>query len=178
MKVLVSLLVLLFVFRSYGGDASFSLESSTFKDGGPIPAKCAMKGVKGGENVSPALSWRNPPAGTKCFILICVDRHPVAQGWTHWTVLNVPAAKDGLKEGESVSGSGVSVLANSFKTSGWGGPMPPPGGGKHSYVFTLYALSAPAMLHIPAAPLPESYILSCVKDSILGEASITGTFER
>ncbi len=175
---LLPLILLFAALSSFGGEAAFTLESSTFKDCGPIPAKCAMKGVKGGENVSPALSWRNPPAGTKCYALLCVDRHQAANSWIHWAILNIPASKDGLKEDEGVSETGVLILFNSFKFAGWGGPMPPPGSGEHRYVFTLYALSKRVVMHVPLAPLPESYVLPYVKESLLGSASITGTFER
>ena len=41
-------------------------------------------GCSGG-NASPALSWKNPPAGTKSFVLTVYDKDaPTGLGWMHW----------------------------------------------------------------------------------------------
>jgi hypothetical protein len=47
-------------------DMTFSLRSSAFSKGEPIPAKYTADG----ENLSPPLEWSDPPAGTKSFALI------------------------------------------------------------------------------------------------------------
>src|SRR2546422_7890398 len=49
-----------------GGPSSFEIQTTAFKPGGDIPRKftCA------GQNVSPALRWTEPPAGTESFALI------------------------------------------------------------------------------------------------------------
>jgi Raf kinase inhibitor-like YbhB/YbcL family protein len=183
MKRLLAALFLASAFALNAADAVFTLESSTFKDGGALPLECAMKAA-GGKNLSPALSWRNPPPGTKFFALLCVDKDPMAQNWIHWIALNIPVAAPALQEGDPFKGlvrgpGGVWELANSFKTAGWGGPMPPPGSGPHSYEFSLYALSEKLALHVPYnAAFSERYLLECMEGKILGKASITGTYER
>src|SRR5438105_5719467 len=48
---------------------TFSLRSSAFSKGEPIPAKYTADG----ENLSPPLEWSDPPAGTKSFALIVED---------------------------------------------------------------------------------------------------------
>mgnify|MGYP002652592559 CR=1 FL=1 len=57
--------------------AAFTLSSSSFKDGERLPAKMAGNNKQNpncvGENVSPALSWANPPAGTKSYALLMFD---------------------------------------------------------------------------------------------------------
>lgn len=175
---LLPLILLFAALSSFGGDAAFTLESSTFKDGGPIPAKCAMKGVKGGENVSPALSWRNPPAGTKCYVITCIDKHPIAQSWVHWMLFEIPGDCHSLQEGASLSAmpNGCVERNNGFKLSGWGGPMPPPGSGAHQYLFTIYALDERIMQK--GENVSEKQFMKPFNGNIIGSASITGTFER
>ncbi len=54
-----------------------------------------------GENVSPQLSWVNPPAGTKSFALLMVD--PEGRGGAgvnHWVAYGIPADVTGFAEGE------------------------------------------------------------------------------
>ena len=47
-------------------------------------------GCSGG-NASPALSWKNPPAGTKSFVLTVYDKDaPTGLGWMHWVVADIP----------------------------------------------------------------------------------------
>ena len=62
----------------------FMLTSSAFKDGTPLAKKNAGDNKSNpncvGENVSPPLSWSNPPAGTKSFALTMVD--PEGRGGT------------------------------------------------------------------------------------------------
>ena len=54
----------------------------------------------GGGNVSPALEWRNPPAGTRSFALLMHDPDaPGAQGFWHWVVYDIPPATSALPAG-------------------------------------------------------------------------------
>src|SRR6516165_2823578 len=56
---------------------AFTISSSSFKDGERLATKMAGNNKQNpncvGENVSPALSWSNPPAGTKSYALIMYD---------------------------------------------------------------------------------------------------------
>ncbi len=58
----------------------FSLTSSAFKDGTMLEKKNAGNNPKNpncvGDNVSPTLSWSNPPAGTRSYALVMVDSDP------------------------------------------------------------------------------------------------------
>ena len=58
----------------------FEISSTTFKDGAMLPVKAANSKANApnnancvGENVSPQLSWMNPPDGTKSFVLLMED---------------------------------------------------------------------------------------------------------
>ena len=53
-----------------------------------------------GENVSPALEWKNVPAGTKSLSLQIQDPDaPTGSGFWHWAVYNMPADTKGLAQG-------------------------------------------------------------------------------
>src|SRR6266498_3199127 len=112
----------------------FILSSPAFAEGQTIPVDYSCKGA----DISPALSWTEPPAGTQSFALIMFD--PTAS-WTHWVLYNIPASTRDLKEDmpkDTPKLSDESLQANnSGGRHGYGGPCPP---SKHTYVFTLYAL--------------------------------------
>lgn len=99
-----------------------------------------------GQNVSPALSWRGAPAGTKSFAVTVYDPDaPTGSGWWHWVVYNIPATATSLPAGAgSPNGAGMPNGARQgntdFGTAGYGGPCPPPGDRPHRYVFTVFAL--------------------------------------
>ena len=161
-------------FVLHGDD--FTLSSTSFKNGGDIPAKFAMKSVAGGKNISPQLSWEGAPEGTKSFAVTCIDLHPLAKRWVHWMVINIPADKDSLPEGASgeKTPKGSLEIENSFGDIGWGGPQPPPGSGKHEYLFTVYALGTdkiPVRKETASAPLIE-------KGNTLAKAELKGYFSR
>ncbi len=54
-------------------DEGFVLRSPAFVDGGDIPVKYACIYEPGGQNISPPLSWENPPSGTKSYVLFVHD---------------------------------------------------------------------------------------------------------
>ena len=53
-----------------------------------------------GQNISPALQWSNPPAGTKSFAVTMYDPDaPTGSGWWHWVMYNIPASTMSLADG-------------------------------------------------------------------------------
>ena len=61
-----------------------------------------------GGNTSPALTWRNPPAGTKSYVLTVYDPDaPTGIGWTHWVVANIPAETRSLPAAITPEGQGL-----------------------------------------------------------------------
>jgi Raf kinase inhibitor-like YbhB/YbcL family protein len=153
--------------------------SNAFADGGPMPAVHATRQVAGGANVSPRFDWDRVPAGTRSFALAMVDLHPVAHGWVHWLVVDVPGDVRGLAEGASNTSSmpyGARELAGTRGERGYSGPQPPPGTGDHPYQTRLFALDV-ARLDIPdGASLTE--VETAVVDHVLATATTTGLFGR
>src|SRR5213594_4031045 len=123
----------------------FMLTSSAFKDGTPLAKKNAGNNPKNpncvGENVSPPLSWSNPPAGTKSFALTMVDPEGrQGLGVIHWVAYGIPASVTGFAEGETSQLSDKYVGGKSTQGLGYYfGPCTPPATGMHHYTFTLIA---------------------------------------
>lgn len=146
-----------------------SVTSSAFEPGGRIPKKHTGEGP----DVSPPLGWSGIPDGTKEIALVCDDPDaPRAEPWVHWVVYKIPARSEGLAEGsagETLEGK------NDFGETGYGGPMPPPGHGVHHYHFKIYALDTELELDVGAT---KAQLLEAMKDHILAEGELVGTYER
>jgi Raf kinase inhibitor-like YbhB/YbcL family protein len=163
--------------------ASFTLTSTAFKNNGAIAPKYSFNQMGcTGENLSPPLEWKNPPAGTKSFALMVHDPDaPTGSGWWHWVVYNIPADTMSLPEGAGAADGhalpkGTVQGTTDFGKPGWGGPCPPPGSGKHHYNFTLYALKVDKIDVPPGAS--AAMVGFNVNANKLGQAKLTGTFEQ
>lgn len=127
--------------QSTGGSASapaipsaISVHSSAFADGGTLPARYTCDGA----GDIPPLSWTHVPAKTRALAVIVDDPDAPGGTFTHWILLDIPAATRSVAQGD------VSSAAHSGKNSsgstGWTPPCPPSGDGAHHYRFTVYAL--------------------------------------
>jgi Raf kinase inhibitor-like YbhB/YbcL family protein len=133
-----------------------------------------------GQNISPALQWSNPPAGTKSFAVTMYDPDaPTGSGWWHWVMYNIPAATTALPDG---AGNGKNAPSGStqgmtdFGNKGYGGPCPPVGDKPHHYHITVFALKVDK-LDVPgnATSAMVGYNLNANR---LGTARLTGLFGR
>lgn len=100
-----------------------------------------------GENTSPALNWKNAPAGTKSFAVMVhdADAPTGGAGFWHWVVVNLPVTTSGLVQGAGSANSpslpeAARQINTDFGSPSWGGPCPPQGRAPHRYTFTVYAL--------------------------------------
>ncbi len=139
-----------------------TLHSSSFGDGQEIPQKYGGKG----RNVSPELSWEDAPEGTESFALAMVDTDPVARGYVHWLVADIPPQTTELPEG--------SVPAEASQVSPYVGPTPP--AGTHVYELTVYALDTPH-LDLPRDADPADFGVA-VAEHTIESARLVGTFTR
>jgi Raf kinase inhibitor-like YbhB/YbcL family protein len=144
--ILAGALVFTSVFGTHAASAAgaFTLSSSDFKDGERLPQKFAGNAKSNpncvGENVSPELSWSNPPEGTKSFALLMFDpegRPP--GGVSHFVAYGIPASATSFAQGELSKPSEKYVGGEStMKLGNYFGPCTPPGA-PHHYTFTLIA---------------------------------------
>lgn len=109
--------------------AKFTLTSSDVHAGKTIPAAHIFNGMGcTGNNISPALSWSDAPAGTKSFAITVYDPDaPTGSGWWHWVVYNIPASVTSLPAGAGdatrhlLPASAVQGKTD-FGSAGYGGP--------------------------------------------------------
>src|SRR5438105_4599360 len=101
------------------------LNSQAFETTGTIP----RRHTGAGEDVSPALSWTAPPAGTKSLALLMEDPDAPAGTWVHWMMYDLPPQTQGLPEGvpkaaELPNGAkqGLCWGVDSFNKLGYQGP--------------------------------------------------------
>lgn len=152
---------------------AFELTSSAFQPGGEIPRKHTCDGA----DVSPALAWSDPPAGTASFALVCDDPDAPAGTWVHWVLYEVPASSRQLPEGvppEPILKDGSRQGTNDFRKTGYGGPCPPRGS-RHRYFFRLYALDT--MLGL-APGKTKAALLKAMEGHVKGEAELVGRYGR
>ena len=152
---------------------SFQISSSAFSPSQTIPKKFTCDGF----DVSPALSWNEPPSGTETFALIADDPDAPVGTWVHWVLFDLPSAARSLEEGvpkqEQLS-NGARQGRNDFKKVGYGGPCPPPGK-PHRYFFKLYALDT--QLNLPSAAT-KAELERAMKGHILAQAELIGRYGR
>ncbi|MGE0160617.1 MAG: YbhB/YbcL family Raf kinase inhibitor-like protein [Gemmatimonadales bacterium] len=174
----------------------FSLTSSAFVESGVIPVRYSGDG----DNVSPPLSWRGAPSGTRSFALVLVDPDvpwgqtvPVygempppgtqpADFFIHWIAIDIPPTVTSLPDGASPGNmpAGVIEPANSFGLFGgepnqYGGPAPPPQTKAHAYRFVLYALDVDAVPGV-SAESDFAAVTQAMAGHVLAATTLTGYF--
>lgn len=166
--------------------APLTLTTTAWPDGGVIPVKYSQAG----EQLSPALSWSNVPAGTVSFVLNMIDPDVAIQRGTqtqpHWIVWNIPGTATGLPEGIP-AGPQLANGARQISASGlqYRGPGAAATGPMHHYTFELYALdttidvtasSNPQL--VPAALETRAAVMQAMQGHVLGKAVVVGLFRR
>ncbi len=133
-KVLALGLALMFIICSmaFADETTLKLTSTSIikvdgDDVGNLLTSCAANNKfnkpKGGGK-SPQLSWTKVE-DAKYYAVCMFD---VTANWTHWLAKSLPAKKTSLKLGAYT------------KSSGYIGPYPPAGSGRHIYVIQVFAL--------------------------------------
>jgi Raf kinase inhibitor-like YbhB/YbcL family protein len=156
-----------------GATMPFSLQSNAFQEGADIPRQFTCEGA----DVSPSLTWSEPPQKTQSLALIVDDPDAPVGTWVHWVAWNIPAATRQLPENVSKTADlpgGGRQGNNDFKKTGYGGPCPPPGK-PHRYFFKLYALDSTLDLK-PGAGKKE--LDQAMKGHVLAEAQLMGKYQR
>lgn len=151
----------------------FEISSTAFKHGESIPREHTCDGA----DVSPPLAWRDAPAGTVTFALICDDPDAPVGTWDHWVIWNIPGTSSGLPSGvprEDILPDGARQGKNGWGTNGYRGPCPPRGK-PHRYFFRLYALDTTLDLRPGAS---KQQVLAAMKGHILAQAEFYGLYQR
>lgn len=142
------------------------LTSSAFKDTEIVPVSYTCEGP----NISPPLNFVDIPTETKSLVLLIEDPDAPAKPWVHWLVFNIPPTTNHVEAGQIPTG-GTEGIANGG-THGYEGPCPP--SGKHTYIFSLYALNS-------VLPLPSTAdrkdVLEAMKERVIETAQLTGVYQ-
>jgi Raf kinase inhibitor-like YbhB/YbcL family protein len=155
---------------------SFTLTSPAFDHGAPIPDR--HRGRLFGANISPALAWATPPAGTVELVLIVQDPDaPRREPATHALTLGIDPSLNGIPENGLTDPSpipGIKHGKGALGHRGWAGPLPPRSHGPHSYAFQLFALD-----YHP--DLPDKFTLAdalhVMAGHVIARARLDGTYE-
>jgi Raf kinase inhibitor-like YbhB/YbcL family protein len=152
----------------------FKIYSTAFADGARIPTKYTCDAES---PVSPPLSIRNLPEGTKSMALIMDDPDipesvKQARGievFDHWVVYNITRDIIEIAEGVAPGTEGN----NSTGATGYRGPCPPDR--EHRYFFKVYALDT--TLNFIKAPTRKE-LEDAISPHVLASAKYMGRYER
>ncbi len=150
------------------------LISDGFCDGGALPPHFTCDG----EDMSPALQWRDAPQEAKSFVVLVDDLDAAGGVSRHWACYDIPYYHTALVEGAGRPEGFEDFRhgVNDFEELGYTGPCPPEGDGLHRYCFRLLALNC-AELAIRTHPSCEEVETEAIKH-VLAEARITGLYRR
>jgi Raf kinase inhibitor-like YbhB/YbcL family protein len=152
----------------------WQLTSTAFEPDGAIPLKYACVGA----NVSPALTWTDPPAGTQSFALVVDDPDAAsAAPAVHWLIYAIAATQRSLAENTGKKPTlpdGSRQGKNTAGKIGYSGPCPDPGK-LHHYFFKLYALDYVPDLK-PKAKIAD--VEASVKGHVLAKSELIGRYQR
>jgi len=162
----------------------FQITSTTFTNGGDLPLSMILGSnyctyVSGGQDQSPALSWKHAPRGTRSFVVTMYD---ATAAFTHWGMYNISPKTTELPENAGVSGStyGQQVFNDFYLGPEYDGPCPPNNYTPyvHDYVITVYALDT--CLDLPSSapnwPANGETLYRAMFDHVLDRASIHGHY--
>ena len=174
--------------RGNAGISNLTLITTAWPDGGMIPARYTQAGAE----ISPAIQWSAPPAGTVSYVLIFTDADTVVQGSTdgllHWMVWNIPGTATGIAQGRP-DGFEMEDGMRQISASGsrYRGPAAAASGPVHHYVMELYALDTAIDVKVPAQgaqdPNPNvqairTSIMQAMTGHVRGQAAYVGLFRR
>jgi len=158
---------------------TFVVESPTMSTGAMLPRAYSPDG----RNLSPPLTWRGLPEGTRQLVVICQDHGAgFPPPWVHWIIYNIPVSAGGLPEGIPFDPADAlpDEIAGAVQgRNGWGLPMyrgpAPPGGDLHHYDFAVFALDEE--LDLPPG-LTREEVLEAIDGHVIGRGDMVPLYER
>jgi Raf kinase inhibitor-like YbhB/YbcL family protein len=137
-----------------------------------------VHGSAGGQDVSPHLAWTSAPAGTKGYVVTCLDPDaPTGCGFWHWSVVDLPASVTELARGAGTSDAtlpGGFHAGTDFGAAAYGGAAPPQGDHPHRYMFVVHAIDVEHLgVDAGGSPVAVAFRLAF---HTLARARITVTF--
>jgi Raf kinase inhibitor-like YbhB/YbcL family protein len=174
----VMILVLMVFVSCSGSDggakkvAALELKSSGFGHAMSMSDKYTCDDV----DISPPLEWKNAPAGTKGFAIICETPDAPTGNWVQWVIYDIPADITNLPQSLPKTGQldfGAKQGKNDFDQVGYSGPCLP--AGQHRFFFRVYAMDALTNLK---EGVKKEELVEAMKGHILAEGSLMGIYAR
>ncbi len=149
----------------------FLLRSLAVGDGGQLPKEYTGDG----ESATLPLEWSGAPEGTKSYAVVMHHIDPEGKTKWYWILYNIPADTKSLPKNVRE----VGILGNN-SINGRIGYAPPhsKGPGAKTYVYTLYALSAPVNLDVKPFEVNRDILLAALKDRILATVEMKVVYSR
>lgn len=143
--------------------SSMPVGSEAFIQGG-LAQRYTCHGMK----INPPLNWSGAPAGTKSLALIIDDSSAPITPFIYWLVFDINPGATDIQEGSRPTGARQAL--NSAGIAAYDPPCPD--GHRHSYRFTVYALST--TLNLPnGAPLQS--VWTAIAAATIGRGRIVVT---
>ena len=155
----------------FGAIMAFRLVSNAFTNNDLIPVKFTADG----HDISPQLSWSDPPANTVSFALVLEDRD-AKPGKIHWVLWNLPATRHVLPKkiaSDPVLPDGTCQGLNDFNKVGYIGPRLSQVT-THKYEFTLYALDSKLDLRAGSS---HAELKAVMGGHIIAQAQLVGRYK-
>lgn len=115
------------------------------------------------------------PVGTAGYAVVMHHVNPDGKNKWYWVLYNIPADVHSLQKNTT----GVGTLgSNSVNGRTEYAPPHSRGPGEKTYIYTVYALSAPPPLRVEPAQVSRDVLLAAIKDSILGNAELKVVYTR
>ena len=157
--------------RAPASPSGFVLRSSEVADGGQLPVDYTGDGSR----ATLPLEWAGAPPGTKNYALIMHHVDPEGKTKWYWILYNIPG--DAKKLPRNATGFGV---AGNNSVNGRMEYAPPQskGPGPKTYVYTVYALSAPVAPDVAPAAVGRDALLAAMQGRILATAELKVVYSR
>jgi len=149
----------------------FVLSSPAVADGGMLPREYTGDGA----SATLPLEWTGAPAGTKSYAVVM--HHIPGPGtvkW-YWVLYNIPPAVHSLPRNVRQVGT---LGNNSVNGRTEYAPPHSKGPGPKTYIYTVYALSAPPQLDVPPARVSRAVLLAAMQGRILATAELKVVYTR
>ncbi len=141
--------------------------SSSVEANGFLSVECTCDGKR----ESPAVAWKDAPAGTKSFAISLWHTAP-DQEKSYWVVYNIPATTESLTQKSPKAGT---LGVNDRRRAEYD-PMCSKGPGVKTYHITVYALSS--KLDLAPEKASRAEVLAAIKDITLAAGTLDFKYER
>jgi len=146
----------------------FTVTSSAFADGQPIPAKYTCEG----DGLLPPLAWSGDLNGGKSVAVVVDDPDAPDGGFVHWFVVDLPVKPPAPLDPDKLP-EGAQSAANTDGNPGWASPCPDEG--THHYRFTVYSLDGPSGVNEGTDPIEA---IQKITPHIKAYGQLTGTVAK